>query len=506
MGGEYAVIEDELRQYVLQHKVDDIYSAQTRYLLILESPHVAEIHTGIPLSGLSGKAVTKALCPYLGSVPFGVFAKMNNGNPIGIMNVVCAPLQSKRATGSSFDVLDSIRKKYSRTSTPRLSKEEETIFGILMRSFSRRLDLARKLSPSVKLIACGKFAQSFCRQIASKKEELLVQELPHPAHSGWSYTSKKNESIKGQLTKILTELRQSMPIEFIRKMDAPEYLSRMYNECNNLLKIQNSKYHLISSKRVSACVRLDDEYITEQNVGISKVTGSLCAERNAILKVISLKPGVTPERICQLFVLGESGTLLPCGVCCEWLNKINPDMDIFTEFGEEFFLRVKLREYYGDEKNMSLIEKSYIRIHSIDFRGSICDGPGIRSVVYVQGCLRRCYNCHNPETWDLAAGKEYNVLDLVQLIHKNTPTRRITISGGEPLLQLESVQNLIERLNGLKYDIALYTGMEYSEIPKTVISGINYIKCGPYIDSLKTTTHYYGSDNQHFIEIMSPSF
>lgn len=127
-------------------------------------------------------------------------------------------------------------------------------------------------------------------------------------------------------------------------------------------------------------------------------------------------------------------------------------------------------------------------------------------MIYVQGCLRHCLNCHNPETWDLSAGTEYNVLDLIQVILQNTPTRRITISGGEPLLQAESVLYLIDKLNANNFDIALYTGMDYEEVPQAIISNINYIKTGAYIDSLKTTTEYYGSKNQCFIEILSPSF
>jgi len=48
-------------------------------------------------------------------------------------------------------------------------------------------------------------------------------------------------------------------------------------------------------------------------------------------------------------------------------------------------------------------------VNAIDFSGSICDGPGLRTVVYLQGCNRRCINCHNPQTWDLTCGVEISV-------------------------------------------------------------------------------------------------
>ncbi|ABO48588.1 pyruvate formate-lyase activating enzyme [Desulforamulus reducens MI-1] len=78
------------------------------------------------------------------------------------------------------------------------------------------------------------------------------------------------------------------------------------------------------------------------------------------------------------------------------------------------------------------------RIHSFESCGTV-DGPGIRCVVFFQGCLLRCRYCHNPDTWDLLGGQEMDSDEIVKKVrrfksyfHNNGG---ITLSGGEPLLQ-----------------------------------------------------------------------
>ena len=78
------------------------------------------------------------------------------------------------------------------------------------------------------------------------------------------------------------------------------------------------------------------------------------------------------------------------------------------------------------------------RVHSIQSLGTV-DGPGVRFVVFLQGCPLRCACCHNPDTWDRAGGREYTAQEIVD---QATRYREyfaggggITLSGGEPLLQ-----------------------------------------------------------------------
>ena len=80
------------------------------------------------------------------------------------------------------------------------------------------------------------------------------------------------------------------------------------------------------------------------------------------------------------------------------------------------------------------------KIHSFQSLGTL-DGPGVRFVVFMQGCNLRCSCCHNPDTWDINAGKSFSAEDIVNkaLRFKEYFGKDggITVSGGEPLLQSE---------------------------------------------------------------------
>ena len=85
------------------------------------------------------------------------------------------------------------------------------------------------------------------------------------------------------------------------------------------------------------------------------------------------------------------------------------------------------------------------RIHSIQSLGTL-DGPGIRFVVFVQGCCLRCGCCHNPDTWDVSGGSEVSPQEIVLKAKRYTEyfgiDGGITVSGGEPLLQPRFVKEL----------------------------------------------------------------
>ena len=87
------------------------------------------------------------------------------------------------------------------------------------------------------------------------------------------------------------------------------------------------------------------------------------------------------------------------------------------------------------------------RIHSV-FSGGTVDGPGIRFVVFMQGCPLRCKYCHNPDTWSASNGEERTVESLVNEIvrYKNYfgTLGGLTVSGGEPLLQIDFVVELLK--------------------------------------------------------------
>jgi len=87
-------------------------------------------------------------------------------------------------------------------------------------------------------------------------------------------------------------------------------------------------------------------------------------------------------------------------------------------------------------------------INSIETLG-LKDGPGIRTVIFLQGCNLRCKYCHNPEMWNKDIKKEYTVNELMNIIKRYKPYYKdnggITISGGEPLLQSDFLIDLFKK-------------------------------------------------------------
>lgn len=85
-----------------------------------------------------------------------------------------------------------------------------------------------------------------------------------------------------------------------------------------------------------------------------------------------------------------------------------------------------------------------LRIHSIESFGTV-DGPGIRLVVFLQGCPMRCLYCHNPDTWNPTGGTEMPITQIMAQYEKNRPFYRnggITVTGGEPLMQIQAITEL----------------------------------------------------------------
>lgn len=133
-----------------------------------------------------------------------------------------------------------------------------------------------------------------------------------------------------------------------------EHIKIMYEKCLESLTHQTDIWHTNSLKKVAACLFVPhyNEYFVSQNIGISKVTGSSCAERNAIIAAITIHPEIEKDKFTDLFILSESGTILPCGVCCEWLSKINKNMNLYTVYGDKNIVRINLQTYYGDETEL----------------------------------------------------------------------------------------------------------------------------------------------------------
>ena len=100
------------------------------------------------------------------------------------------------------------------------------------------------------------------------------------------------------------------------------------------------------------------------------------------------------------------------------------------------------------------------KIHSV-FSGGTVDGPGIRFVVFMQGCPLRCKYCHNPDSWNIKNGEERSVNDLLNEIvrYKSYYGQKggVTVSGGEPLLQIDFVTELLKQAKSRGINTAVDT-------------------------------------------------
>ena len=138
-----------------------------------------------------------------------------------------------------------------------------------------------------------------------------------------------------------------------------------------------------------------------------------------------------------------------------------------------------------------------VYINSIKFNRSLVDGPGVRTVVFFQGCDLRCKGCQNPSTWEMKNGTEITTDELVTLLKKEVVNKKVTFSGGEPLMQVDALIYILKKLSD--FDIAVYTGHEFEEVPQELLNKITYIKTGSFKEELKSSIRpYVGSTNQEF--------
>ena len=106
------------------------------------------------------------------------------------------------------------------------------------------------------------------------------------------------------------------------------------------------------------------------------------------------------------------------------------------------------------------------KIHSVETFGTV-DGPGIRLVVFMQGCPMRCLYCHNPDTWEIGVGKEITAEEIITQFEQYREFMKnggITVTGGEPLVQTDFVTELFRLAKSKNIHTCLDTsGVTFSE-------------------------------------------
>ena len=142
---------------------------------------------------------------------------------------------------------------------------------------------------------------------------------------------------------------------------------------------------------------------------------------------------------------------------------------------------------------------------------SITDGPGLRFVVFTQGCARNCRGCHNPETWDSDGGIEMPVDDVIDEMLSNPLTDGLTLSGGEPFMQAADCASLAAAAHENGLNVWTFTGNTFEEILREVdikTDARNLLRLtdvlidGKYIDTERTLSiKWCGSKNQRVIDV-----
>lgn len=114
---------------------------------------------------------------------------------------------------------------------------------------------------------------------------------------------------------------------------------------------------------------------------------------------------------------------------------------------------------------------------------SVVDGPGLRAVVWAQGCAHCCPGCHNPETWDFAGGKEWTVevafAEVMRIMDENPMLRGVTFSGGDPFYQAIEFARLARMIKrAMDKDIVCFTGFTLEELMGGA-TGVGFASAGP---------------------------
>ena len=137
------------------------------------------------------------------------------------------------------------------------------------------------------------------------------------------------------------------------------------------------------------------------------------------------------------------------------------------------------------------------------------NGPGLRFVLWTQGCSKGCKNCFNPETWSFEKYKLLTPLEIFELI-KNSSVSGVTITGGDPLEQPEELLELLILLESLNLSkgIILFTGFTIDEINKDFLlrKSLGYIDVlidGRFENDKRISSSLRGSENQNIIYFSS---
>jgi anaerobic ribonucleoside-triphosphate reductase activating protein len=140
---------------------------------------------------------------------------------------------------------------------------------------------------------------------------------------------------------------------------------------------------------------------------------------------------------------------------------------------------------------------------------SVVDAPGVRLVVFAQGCPHRCQGCHNPHTWDFNGGADTSIEQILLRATANPILSGITLSGGEPFAQAQGFACLAQEANRTGLSVVTYTGYTWEQLLRSYAPGVRDLLLatdilidGPFVRALADPClAYRGSRNQRVIDV-----
>jgi len=144
-------------------------------------------------------------------------------------------------------------------------------------------------------------------------------------------------------------------------------------------------------------------------------------------------------------------------------------------------------------------------------RNSVVDGPGVRFVIFTQGCFHNCPGCHNPHTHDINGGHLTDTAELWKLIDSDPLIEGITFSGGEPFLWGKELAEIAAAAHKKNLNILTFSGFTFEQLAekaesddgiKALLTESDYLIDGPFIlEERDLMLKFRGSRNQRVLDI-----
>ena len=153
-----------------------------------------------------------------------------------------------------------------------------------------------------------------------------------------------------------------------------------------------------------------------------------------------------------------------------------------------------------------------IRLASEITRDSIVDGPGLRAVVWAQGCSHNCPGCHNPATHDFKGGFETDTMDVIEKLASLKLQKGVTLSGGDPFFQPEAMTEIAVAARAMGMNVWAYSGFTFEQLldpgnphyaaRMELLKHVDVLVDGRFEISKRDTTRMFrGSSNQRLVDV-----